>query len=154
MELDKTELALASYVALRMDDYRQEHGCPAWVESRGEQCGRKPFKEDGALCKRHRTVASNRHQKSVEKFQQQQARRKAYQQAKLPEWTAELEKVEADIQRYGSLDIDDPAATRGYTHPSIRRKQMNLFSDTNVQRMARLTRRAQELQELIAAATR
>lgn len=36
-DIDVGEKALAGYVALRIDDWRPEHGCPAWIESADRQ---------------------------------------------------------------------------------------------------------------------
>lgn len=143
----KRELALASYVALRLDDWKPEHGCPAWVESRDSTCGKKPA--EAALCKRHKNVATKRHQKALEALQAQQAARAEYRAKMLPQWKEELAKVEADMQRYGGSPTTDRAAYGGAVHPSIRRQQLRQLSDTNVQRMARLVRKAEDLRSKI-----
>lgn len=146
-DIMKTELALASYVALRLDDWQPAHGCPAWIESRDSQCGKAPA--EAVLCKRHKTVAGKRHQKAVEKLQQEKARRAEYRAKNLPAWKAELQKVEADMQRYGGALTSDRAAYGGAAHPSIRRHQLQQLSDTNVQRMAGLVRKAEDLRSKI-----
>lgn len=140
--------AYAAYVALRVDDWQPHHGCCAWVESRDSQCGKTPL-ENQMLCNRHKTIALKRHEKNVQKEQAQQQQRVAYRARMLPEWQAELEQVEADMERYGGSPTTDRAAYGGLSHPSIQRAQLRQLSDTNVQRMARLSERAQRLREQI-----
>ena len=147
-DLDMGEKALAGYVALRIDDWRPEHGCPAWIESADRQCGRQPV-DAAMLCKRHRNVALKREQKARIKQKEQADRTKAYRAENLPKWRAERELIEAQMEHYGSPATNDRAAFGGATHPSIRRKQLQQLSDTNVQRMADLSKRWQRLTELI-----
>ena len=148
MSIPKSEIGLAGYVALRMSDWNPATGCPAWIESRGDTC-RNSVEEGTALCKRHRNVAVKRHEKRKEEVRKHQAERAEYRARKLPEWKAELAKVEADMERYGGLPTTDRAAYGGESHPSIQRQQLRQLSDTNVQRMARLSRRAERLREQI-----
>ena len=147
-DLDMGEKALAMYVALRIDDWDPEHGCPAWIESADRQCGRQPV-DAAMLCKRHRNVALKREQKARIKQKEQADRTKAYRAENLPKWRAERELIEAQMERYGSPATSDRAAFGGATHPSIRRKQLQQLSDTNVQRMAELSKQWQRLTELI-----
>jgi len=147
-EIDVGEKALASYVALRIDDWVPEHGCPAWIESADRQCGRQPL-DTAMLCKRHRNVALKREQAARVKQKEQAARRESYRAENLPKWKAERELIEAQMERYGSPATSDRAAYGGQSHPSIRRKQLQSLSDTNVQRMAQLSQRWQRLTELI-----
>ena len=147
-DVDLAEKALASYVALRIDDWRPEHGCPAWVESADRQCARKPA-ESAMLCTRHRNLALKREQKARIKAKEQAERTASYRAENLPKWRAERELVEAQMERYGSPATSDRAAYGGQTHPSIRRKQLQSLSDTNVRRMADLSKRWQRLTELI-----
>jgi hypothetical protein len=73
-----SELQLATHVALRVDDWKPSHGCPAWIKSKDRQCGRAPYDKDGGvLCKRHRTVASRRHEKRMAELTAQILERKA-----------------------------------------------------------------------------
>lgn len=146
--LPKTEIALAAYLALRLDDWNPEQGCSAWVESADRTC-KKPVLDGTALCKRHRNVAFKHHEKRVQTELKKQAERIEYRAKKLPEWEAELKTVEADMERYGGLPTTDRAAYGGSMHPTIRRQQLRQLSDTNVQRMARLSERQQQLVELI-----
>ena len=147
-DIDVGEKALASYVALRIDDWAPEHGCPAWIESADRQCGRQPV-DAAMLCKRHRNVALKREQKARLKQKEQADRTKAYRAENLPKWRAERELIEAQMEHYGSPATNDRAAFGGATHPSIRRKQLQSLSDTNVRRMADLSKRWQRLTELI-----
>ena len=147
-DLDMGEKALAGYVALRIDDWRPEHGCPAWIESADRQCGRQPL-DTAMLCKRHRNVALKREQKARIKQKEQADRTASYRAENLPKWKAERELIEAQMEHYGSPATSDRAAYGGAAHPSIRRKQLQSLSDTNVRRMADLSQRWQRLTELI-----
>ena len=147
-DLDMGEKALAGYVALRIDDWRPEHGCPAWIESADRQCGRQPV-DAAMLCKRHRNVALKREQKARIKQKEQADRTASYRAENLPKWRAERELIEAQMEHYGSPATSDRAAYGGAVHPSIRRKQLQSLSDTNVRRMADLSKRWQRLTELI-----
>ena len=147
-EINVGEKALASYVALRVDDWDISRGCVGWLESRGTTC-RKPPVKDSMLCTRHRNLALKREQKARIKAKEQADRTKAYRAENLPKWRAERELIEAQMDHYGSPATSDRAAYGGQTHPSIRRKQLQSLSDTNVRRMADLSKRWQELTELI-----
>ena len=147
-DVDLAEKALASYVALRIDDWNISHGCVAWVESRQSTCA-KPPAGYSLLCTRHRNVALKREQKVRIKQKEQAARTVSYRAENLPKWRAERELIEAQMEHYGSPATNDRAAFGGATHPSIRRKQLQSLSDSNVQRMADLSKRWQRLTELI-----
>ncbi|NWN89207.1 MAG: hypothetical protein HLX51_11820 [Micrococcaceae bacterium] len=101
------------------------------------------------LCKRHRNVALKRLDAARQKQEQQAEDRELHRAKMLPEWRAERERVEADMERYGGSLTNDRAAYGGQSHPSIRRKQLQALSDTNVQRMAKLSKRWQRLTDLI-----
>src|SRR5690625_526287 len=103
------------------------------------------------LCTRHRNLALKRHEKHVKKTLKDQQQRIEYRAKMLPEWEAELAQVEADMERYGGAPTTDRAAYGGAAHPSIQRQQLRQLSDTNVQRMAKLSRRAQDLRDKIGA---
>jgi len=148
--IPKTEIGLASYVALRVDDWTPEHGCCAWIDASDRQCGRDALTES-MLCTRHRNLALKRHEKHVKKTLKDQQQRIEYRAKMLPEWEAELAQVEADMERYGGAPTTDRAAYGGAAHPSIQRQQLRQLSDTNVQRMAKLSRRAQDLRDKIGA---
>ena len=147
-DIDVGEKALASYVALRSDDGNISQGCVAWVESRQSTCA-KPPAGYSLLCTRHRNVALKREQKARVKQKEQADRTKAYRAENLPKWRAERELIEAQMDHYGSPATSDRAAYGGQSHPSIRRKQLQQLSDTNVQRMAELSKQWQRLTELI-----
>src|SRR5699024_4082506 len=121
---------------------------PAWIESADRQCGRQPV-DAAMLCKRHRNVALKREQKARIKQKEQADRTKAYRAENLPKWRAERELIEAQMEHYDTPATNDRAAYGSATHPSIRRKQPQQLSNTNVRRMADLIQRCQRLTELI-----
>lgn len=146
MTTDK-DTALALQVALaRTDGWSKTH-CVAWVDSKDAPCG-KPRKE-GLLCTRHHNVAVKKFDAYVTKTKQQQATRAAKRQENLPRWREELAKVRAEIDRRDPPRIGDRAAYTGAVHPSIAKKRRAALSDSNVQRMAQLWRRHDELVSLI-----
>lgn len=142
-------LALADQVALRMDNWKPEQGCPAWIESADRQCG-KPNKE-GYLCMRHHTVAVRRYEDHLLRERTKRELREAWREKSLPLWRAELAKVDAEIERRDQPVVRDRAAVGGVVHRSIRKKQAALMSDTNVRRMAALWAKHEELTKLIGA---
>lgn len=142
------EIALASYVALRVDGWESWTSCPAWVESADRKCGRELI--DGTLlCKRHRTVAVSRQLKAAEKANDNHAKKAAYRAEMLPRWREKLARVEADIERYGASPVSDRAAVGGATHPAVMAAQARHLSDSNVERMAGLWRTHRLLTDLI-----
>lgn len=147
-DIDVGEKALASYVALRIDDVAIKQGCVGWIDSKDRTCQRAPV-PDAMLCKRHRNVALKREQAARIKQKEQAARTVSYRAENLPKWRAERELIEAQMEHYGSPATNDRAAFGGQAHPSIRRKQLQQLSDTNVRRMADLSQRWQRLTELI-----
>lgn len=147
-DIDVGEKALAGYVALRVDDWSISQGCCAWVEARESTCGKSPI-DAAMLCKRHRNIALKRLDEARQKQKQQAEDREKYRAKMLPEWRAERERVEALMDRYGGSPTNDRAAYGGQSHPSIRRKQLQQLSDTNVRRMAELSKQWQRLTELI-----
>src|SRR5699024_2687513 len=120
---DVGEKALASYVAVRIDDWRPEHGCPAWIESADRRCGREPV-DAAMLCKRNGNVALKHEERARIKQKEQADRTRAHRAEKLANWRAERELIEAQMERYGSPATSDRAAFGGASHPSIRRKQL------------------------------
>lgn len=142
----ENHLALADQVALRMDNWNPEQGCPAWIESADRQCG-KPNTE-GYLCKRHHTVAVRRYEDHLLRERTKQERREAWREKNLPLWRAELAKVDAEIERRDQPVVRD-RAVGGVVHPSIRTRQRALISDSNVKLMAALWRKHEELRRLI-----
>ena len=147
-DIDVGEKALAGYVALRVDDWQLEQGCAAWVESRDSTCGKPPL-DAALLCKRHRNIALKKLDKARRKQKQRAEVRAQFRAKMLPEWRAKREQVEALMDRYGGSPTTDRAAYGGQSHPSIRRKQLQQLSDTNVRRMAELSKQWQRLTELI-----
>lgn len=144
---NKEEIALAGYVALRVDGWELWTACPAWVESADRKCGR----ELGAgelLCKRHRNVALKRQEKAIEKERERREKRAAERAEMLPKWREELATIEAEIHRR-ELPITDRAAVGGATHPAIVRTQLRHLSDTNVKCMHKLWSRWDELKTMI-----
>ena len=103
-DIDVGEKALASYVALRIDDWAPEHGCPAWIESADRQCGRQPV-DAAMLCKRHRNVAPKREQAARIKQKEQAARTVSYRAENLPKWRAERELIEAQMEQIGRAHV-------------------------------------------------
>lgn len=140
---------LAMQVALRLDGWAPERGCPAWIESADRVCGRPPAHD--YLCKRHHTVALRRWDSAVTRNAERAQARAEYRARMLPEWKAELAKVTAEIERRDPPRPNDRAAYTGYVHPSLRRQQSRLLSDSNVQRMAELWRKHDELTRKIGA---
>lgn len=147
--MNEHDMRLALHVALRMDDYRVSFGCPAWIESADRMCGKEPVR--GYLCNRHHNVAVKRQGKALDEAAKKAREREAYRAKKLPEWKAELEKVNAEIERRDQPVVRDRAAVGGNTHPSIWKKQKAALSDTNVKRMADLWRRHEHLTKLIGS---
>ena len=147
-DIDVGEKALASYVALRVDDWDESRGCAGWVNSRDSTCSKPPV-EGSMLCTRHRNIALKKLDAARAKQKQQAEVREQFRAKMLPEWRAKREQVEALMDRYGGSPTTDRAAYGGQSHPSIRRKQLQQLSDTNVRRMAELSKQWQRLTELI-----
>ena len=147
-DIDVGEKALAGYVALRVDDWSPEQGCAAWVESRDSTCDKPPV-ESAMLCTRHRNIALKKLDAARAKQKQQAEVREQFRARMLPEWRAKRDQVETLMDRYGGSPTTDRAAYGGASHPSIRRKQIQQLSDTNVRRMAELSKQWQRLTELI-----
>lgn len=143
--------ALAMMVAIRIDDWTAEQGCPAWVESADRTCGRPPA--EGMLCKRHHTVASRRWSRERQR-REDAARDAALNRARMiPEWKAELARVERAIENVNRPVVQDRAAVGGVVHPSIRKRQRAALSDAKVRHLAALHRRRADLVQKIGAAT-
>lgn len=145
--MNEHDMRLALQVALRMDNYRIGSGCPAWIESADRVCGKDPVR--GYLCNRHHNVAVKRQGKALEKAHADAQKRAEYRAEKLPGWKAELERINAEIERRDQPVVRDRAAATGFVHKSIQKKRMAALSDSNVKRMAALWRRHEELTKLI-----
>src|SRR5699024_4365129 len=98
-DIEVGENALASYVALSIDDVAIKQGCVGWIDSKDRTCQRAPV-TDAMLCKRHRNVALKREQAARIKQKEQADRTKAYRAENLPKWRAERELIEAQIDHY------------------------------------------------------
>lgn len=137
---------LAMHVSLTLQ--RHEDGCTAWVESKGSRCYREP--STGFLCARHHGVAVKRHEKQVAKDAQAAERAAAKRADQLPEWRAELDRLNAEMARmWGIPETTDMAAYGGQMHASIARKANAALSDHLVAKGAKLARRAEQLRALI-----
>lgn len=129
--------------------------CPAWVESRGNQCGRPAAV--GLLCKRHDTVARRRLAARVEEENARRERTRSTLLERLPAMRSELSQLEAWITRHEHVftpSTTDRAAFGGKMHPSIVRRRdresaraMNLWPTFKAK-----TKRAERLRENIARA--
>lgn len=125
--------------------------CPAWMETAERRCGKA--RAIGFLCQRHHAVAVRRLQ-ARQAADAAQAEEAAERRArKLPAWRAELDRVEARMRVLDPpADVTDRAAYTGAVHPSLRRRQARLLSDSRVEEMARLVVRAEQLRRLIGPA--
>lgn len=141
---------LAMQVALRIDDWTAERGCPAWIDSADRGCGRTPAHD--YLCKRHHTVALRRYEKAKQRAVKDEETRRVRNAEKLPDWRAELERVDAEMARRDPELPGDRAAYTGVIHPTIQRQRARLLSDSNVERMAFLVRRREQLVKRIRRA--
>lgn len=143
----KREYALALQVALDNPNNWPDT-CVAWVDSKDATCG-KP-RTDGLLCNRHVTVADRRFIHAAAKAATEREAAATERARDLPGWRAELAKIEARMRVLDPPNVNtDPAAYVGNVHPSIRRKRATFMSDTRVQEMGRLVRRAEELRRRI-----
>ena len=145
-----TASVLYRFVALR-EDY-PAGTCWAWVESAGRACG-KPEGAAAHLCGRHEVVARRKGEALVAKEQARTARLAALAPGNLAKLRADLERVEAEMNRRDPQPVTtDRAAYSGEVHPSIVRTARRRLSDSNVQRMAELVTEAERLRRNIAAA--
>lgn len=140
------ERLLLPMVAMRTD-YEPNGACVAWVESRGERCGRTT---DFLLCPRHVQVAQKRLAKDQAAREERQAKHAARREEMLPKWRERLARIEA---RIAVLDpptmTTDRAAYGGEIHPSIQRSQRAGMSDARVAEMAQLHRDRDHLLRMI-----
>ena len=139
--MNDTDLALATYVAIPNPNNWTD-GCTAWVESRDAQCG-KP-RTEGFLCKRHHTTAVKRMEKNraetVAKQEKRMSERAESIRVNGKEWMDRLDRVNSELNRRTGSLVKDRAATGGNVHPSIKKKVLGQFSDSNVSRVAELLR--------------
>lgn len=136
------ERILATRVTLPVA-YEPHGACVAWVESRGETCGKTT---DFLLCPRHVQVAQRRLEKDRLEREARQAKHAATRAEMLPKWRARLERID---RRIAVLDppvaTTDRAAYGGEVHPSIVRSQRAALSDSKVAEMADLLRERDHL---------
>lgn len=144
--MSNQDRVLASMVAITPPD-RWGKQCVAWVESRDTECGKNV--KHGFLCPRHTTVAKRRWEKQQAKRQARQEQRAQHRSKRLPEWRAELDRIDAELAKRTKTLTTDRAFSGGVgtkQHKSHLRRQ---FSDSNVERVGALLRRRQTLEALI-----
>lgn len=139
----KRDRALAIMVTVSQD-WEQLTTCVAWMDSADKRCSRDV--ESGWLCKRHIAVAERKLTKAIAKDKADKEKREAWRAEKLPKWKAELAKIEAEMRR---LDPPPPTTDRaaygGVGCTTTTRYQRNLFTDSKVEKMGKLVRRAESL---------
>ena len=141
--MNEHDARLAEHVTLNLSNWRVGDGCPAWVESREDKCGKDPAR--GHLCSRHHNIAVKKQQKALEWANEQARLREEYRARKLPEWKAALEEVTAEIERLDQPVVRDRAAFGGAANKSIEKKRKAGLSDAKVARMAHLVRKVERL---------
>lgn len=119
--------------------------CVAWVESRGEQCGKT--RSSGFLCPTHTKVAQRRLDKHKAKEAAYLERKKKYHEANREKWEEQLEKVDAEIERRTGVLTTDRAAYGGVGVPAIEKHNLRQFSDSNVERVGELLRQQKGLEQ-------
>ena len=139
-----SDLSLALQVALDNQKNWKE-GCVAWVESRGEQCGKT--RSEGFLCPTHTKVAQRRLDKRKAKEAAYLERKKKYHEANRKKWEQQLEKANAEIERRTGVLTTDRAAYGGVGVPAIEKHNQRQFSDSNVERVGELLRQKKDLEQ-------
>ena len=119
--------------------------CVAWVESRGEQCGK--MRSEGFLCPMHTKVAQRRLDKRKAKEAAYLARKQRYHIANRKQWQEQLAKVDAEIERRTGVLTTDRAAYGGVGVPAIEKHNLRQFSDSNVERVGELMRQKEDLEQ-------
>lgn len=119
--------------------------CVAWVESRGEKCG-KP-RSEGFLCAMHVKVAQRRLGKRKAKEAAYLARKQMYHIANRKQWQEQLAKVDAEIERRTGVLTTDRAAYGGVGVPAIEKHNQRQLSDSNVERVGELLRQKRDLEQ-------
>ena len=135
---------LAILVTLTPKD-RWGDTCVAWVESRGEQCGKT--RSEGFLCPMHTKVAQRRLDKRKAKEAAYLERKKKYHEANREKWEHQLEKANAEIERRTGVLTTDRAAYGGVGVPAIEKHNLRQFSDSNVERVGELLRQKKDLEQ-------
>ena len=144
MRTKTSDLSLALQVALDNQNNWQD-GCVAWLESRGEQCGKT--RSEGFLCPMHTKVAQRRLDKRKAKEAAYLERKKKYHEANREKWEQQLSKVDAEIERRTGVLTTDRAAYGGVGVPAIEKHNLRQFSDSNVERVGELIRQKKDLEQ-------
>ena len=124
---------------------RWEDTCVAWVESRGQKCGKE--RSEGFLCPLHTKVAKRRLEKRQAKETAYLARKQMYHIANRKQWQEQLAKVDAEIERRTGVLTTDRAAYGGVGVPVIEKHNQRQFSDSNVERVGELIRQKKDLEQ-------
>lgn len=119
--------------------------CVAWVESRGEECGKS--RSEGFLCPMHTKVAKRRLDKRKAKEAALLERKKKYHEANREKWEQQLAKVDAEIERRTRVLTTDRAAYGGVRVPAIEKHKLRQLSDSNVKRVGELLRQKEDLEQ-------
>ena len=144
--MSKQDRALASMVAITPPDEWGEK-CVAWVESRDTECSKDTT--NGFLCSRHTTVAKRRWEKQAEKRRTRERKRAQHRAQHMPEWLAELDRIDAEIAKRTQPLTTDRAFSGGVGAEQHRKNLRRQFSDANVERVGALLGRRQTLEALI-----
>ena len=139
-----SDLSLALQVALDNQKNWKE-GCVAWVESRGDKCGKT--RSEGFLCPMHTKVAQRRLDKRKAKEAAYLERKRKYHEANCEQWEEKLAKVDAEIERRTGVLTTDRAAYGGVGVPAIEKHNQRQFSDSNVERVGELMRQKKDLEQ-------
>ena len=139
-----SDLSLALQVALDNQKNWKE-GCVAWVESRGDKCGKT--RSEGFLCPMHTKVAQRRLDKRKAKEAAYLERKRKYHEANREQWEEKLAKVDAEIERRTGVLTTDRAAYGGVGVPAVARHNQRQFSDSNVERVGELLRQKKDLEQ-------
>ena len=119
--------------------------CVAWVESRGQKCGKD--RSEGFLCPMHTKVAKRRLEKRQAKETAYLARKQMHHIANRKQWQEQLAKVDAEIERRTGVLTTDRAAYGGVGVPAIEKHNLRQFSDSNVERVGELMRQKKDLEQ-------
>ena len=139
-----SDRSLALQVALDNQKNWKE-GCVAWVESRGDKCGKT--RSEGFLCPMHTKVAQRRLDKRKTKEAAYLERKRKYHEANREQWEEKLAKVDAEIERRTGVLTTDRAAYGGVGVPAIEKHNQRQFSDSNVERVGELMRQKKDLEQ-------
>ncbi|WP_028472952.1 hypothetical protein [Nocardioides alkalitolerans] len=138
-----TLLALASHVALRHPDDYPAGTCVAWMDAADRVCG----KPATYLCARHEKAARARVEKAVERENARRAKAQAAAPARRVALAAELEEVEARLNRIDPLRRESTTDGAVVNTPLATR----LPSDSRIAELAQLHERRERLARDLAA---